>query len=147
MPLHSSHRLAPLVPGCPLLGNALEMAKDPIQFWVGAARKHGSVFRVRYPTAPGEMTVISGLAANEFATKHGHEVFTTREYYQKLTRETGTTNYICALDGDNHAYFRSVVKPAPRSRRSLCPGHDPDGSREGRGFKRRCVYSRRRVSA
>src|SRR6516225_10895859 len=137
MPLHSSHRLAPLVPGWPLLGNALEMAKDPIQFWVGAARKHGSVFRVRYPTAPGEMTVISGLAANEFATKHGHEVFTTREYYQKLTRETGTTNYICALDGDNHAYFRSVVKPAlSREAESLCPGHDPDGSREGRGFKR-----------
>jgi cytochrome P450/CRP-like cAMP-binding protein len=112
MPLHSALRLPPLVPGWPILGNALELAKDPVHFWVEAARKYGSAFRVRYPTAPGEMTVLAGLAANEFATRHGHEVFTTREYYQKLTRETGTSNYICALDGEDHAYFRKVVKPA-----------------------------------
>ena len=66
------------------------------------------------------MTVLAGLAANEFAACHGHEVFTTREYYQRLTRETGTKNYICALDGEDHAYFRNVVKPA-LSREAAAP--------------------------
>jgi cytochrome P450/CRP-like cAMP-binding protein len=105
--------LPPLVPGWPVLGNALEMAADPVQFWVNAARKYGPAYRVRYPTAPsGEMTVLAGLEANEFATRHGHEVFTTEQYYAKLSRETGTKNYICALDGEPHTFYRKVVKPA-----------------------------------
>jgi cytochrome P450/CRP-like cAMP-binding protein len=106
-------KVPPLVPGWPVLGNALEMAADPVQFWVTTARKYGHAYRVRYPTAPsGEMTVLAGLEANEFATRHGHEAFTTRQYYAKLTRETGTKNYLCALDGDLHAFYRKVVKPA-----------------------------------
>src|SRR5690242_19947611 len=109
----SAKKLPPLIPGWPILGNAIEMAADPVQFWVHAERKYGPAYRVRYPTAPsGEMMVMAGLQANEFATRHGHEVFTTSQYYEKLTRETGTKNYICALDGDLHTFYRKVVKPS-----------------------------------
>lgn len=66
------------------------------------------------------MTVLAGLKANELATRHGHEVFTTSQYYEKLTRETGTKNYICALDGDPHSFYRKVVKPA-LSREATAP--------------------------
>jgi cytochrome P450 len=38
----------------------------------------------------------------------------------RLTRETGTDNYICALDGASHAYFRRVMKPA-LSREAAAP--------------------------
>jgi len=96
-----------------LIGNAIELAADPVQFWVQTAKKFGPAYRVRYPTAfNGEMTVLAGIEANRFAAHYGHEVFTTKQYYQRLTRETGTDNYICALDGAPHAYFRSVMKPA-----------------------------------
>ena len=121
MQTRSAARLPPLVPGWPILGNAIEIAADPVQFWVKAARKYGPAYRVRYPTAlNGEMTVLAGITANQFASRHGHEVFTTRQYYQRLTHETGTDNYICALDGDPHAYFRKVMKPA-LSREAAAP--------------------------
>jgi len=117
----TSRMLPPLVPGWPVLGNALDMAADPAQFFVHAAERYGPAYRIRYPTAPsGEMTVLAGLKANELATRHGHEVFTTSQYYEKLTQETGTKNYICALDGDLHSYYRKVVKPA-LSREATAP--------------------------
>ena len=48
----STVKLPPLVPGWPLIGNTIEVAAEPIQFWVDAANKYGPAYRVRYPTAP-----------------------------------------------------------------------------------------------
>lgn len=111
----------PQVPGLPLLGNALALARDPVRFWLEAAQSHGSAFRVRIPTAPqGEITVLCGLEANLLAARRGHELFTARPYYRKLTRETGTDNYICALDGPDHRHYRRAVGPA-LSREALAP--------------------------
>jgi hypothetical protein len=74
-----TERLPPLVPGWPLIGNAIELAADPVQFWVQAAKKYGPAYRVKYPTAfNGEMTVLAGIEANRFASHYGHEVFTTK---------------------------------------------------------------------
>jgi cytochrome P450/CRP-like cAMP-binding protein len=112
-------RLPPLVPGSPLVGNAIDIAADPVQFWVNSARKHGPAYRVRYPTAPsGEVTVLAGIEANEFATLHGHEIFATEPYYSKLTHDT--YNYICTLDGDPRISCRNVFRPA-LSREATAP--------------------------
>src|SRR5687768_986128 len=93
----------PLVRGLPLLGSALDLAKSPAGFLVDAYRKYGPVFRVRIPTAPtGEVTFLAGIEANLFAARHGTEVFTTKEYYHHLVRETGTDHYLSALDGPAH---------------------------------------------
>jgi cytochrome P450/CRP-like cAMP-binding protein len=111
----------PLVPGWPLIGNAIELAKKPAMFWVEAAETYGPAYRVRFPTAPGgELTLLAGLEANRFASRHGHEVFTTKEYYHRLVRETGTPNYICALDGPDHTHFRREMKTA-FSREAMSP--------------------------
>lgn len=102
-----SDRRAPLVPGLPFLGNALQLAKDPGQFWVRAAAEHGTMFRVRYPTAPtGELHVLAGRDANRLAKTEGRRIFVTRPYYERLVEQTGTPDYICALDGDRHRHFR-----------------------------------------
>jgi CRP-like cAMP-binding protein/cytochrome P450 len=117
--IHTSE-LPPLVPGWPLIGNTLDLAAEPIQFWVNAARKYGPAYRVRYPTAPnGEMIVLAGLEANRLATRQGH-LFSNSQYFHRLSAETGTDNYMCAMDGEDHAYFRKVMKPA-LSRETLTP--------------------------
>jgi hypothetical protein len=66
-------RLPPLIPGWPVIGNSIELAAEPIQFWVNGARQYGSAYRVRYPTAPnGEMIVLAGLEANRLASRQSH---------------------------------------------------------------------------
>ena len=113
-------KLPPLVPGYPLIGNSIELAAEPIQFWVQAAQKYGPAYRVRYPTAPnGEMIVLAGLEANRIATRQGH-LFSNRQYFHRLAKETGTENYMCTMDGADHAHFRKVMKPA-LSREILTP--------------------------
>jgi cytochrome P450/CRP-like cAMP-binding protein len=103
----------PLVSGLPVLGNALQLARDPGQFWVRAARRYGHVFRVRWPTAPaGEMYAICGREANLLAQREGRDLFVTRPYYRHLCREVGTDDYMCALDGDRHRHFRRAMAPA-----------------------------------
>lgn len=39
--------LPPLVPGLPLLGNARDMAGNPLPFLVAAYKHYGPIFRVR----------------------------------------------------------------------------------------------------
>jgi cytochrome P450/CRP-like cAMP-binding protein len=113
-------QLPPLVPGWPVIGNSIELAAEPIQFWVEAAHKYGPAYRVRYPTAPnGEMIVLAGLEANRLATRQGH-LFSNRQYFHRLAKETGTDNYMCTLDGEDHAHLRKVMKPA-LSRETLTP--------------------------
>src|SRR6516162_755095 len=113
-------QLPPLVPGWPIIGNSIELGADHIQFWVDAARKYGSAYRVRYPTAPnGEMIVLAGLEANRLATRQGH-LFSNREYFHRLAAEAGTENYMCAMDGEDHTHVRKVMKPA-LSREILTP--------------------------
>ncbi len=103
-----------------MIGNSIELAAEPVQFWVQAAQKYGCAYRVRYPTAPdGEMIVLAGLEANRIATRQGH-LFSNRQYFHRLAKETGTENYMCTMDGADHAHFRKVMKPA-LSREILSP--------------------------
>jgi hypothetical protein len=43
-----------------------------------------------------------------------------RQYFHRLAEETGTDNYLCTMDGQDHTYFRKVMKPA-LSREALAP--------------------------
>src|ERR1051326_3465574 len=108
----AASKLPPLIPGWPVIGNSLELAAEPVQFWGDCARKYGPAYRVRYPTAPnGEMTVLAGLDANRLAVRQGY-LFSNRPYFQRLAKEAGTANYMGALAGEEHAHFRKVMKPA-----------------------------------
>jgi cytochrome P450/CRP-like cAMP-binding protein len=111
----------PLVPGLPLLGSVMELMREPCRFWVDAARAHGEAYRVRYPTAAGgELFVLAGLEANRLAAREGHTLFTTKEYYHRLVEETGTSDYLCALDGPRHAHMKRSTKAA-LSREAAAP--------------------------
>jgi CRP-like cAMP-binding protein/cytochrome P450 len=115
----SSEKRPPLVAGWPVIGNVLDIAADPIQFWVNAAKKYGPVYRVRYPTAPAEMTVLAGIEANRLASRET-QLFSNREFFHRFIEETGTDNYLSVTDGEKHTYFRKMIKPA-FSREVLAP--------------------------
>ena len=39
--------LPPIVPGLPILGNALDLSQDVLQFLIKGYRQHGPIFRIR----------------------------------------------------------------------------------------------------
>ncbi len=104
-------RQPPTVRGLPLLGNAMDMRKDTIKFFFEAYKQHGPVFRINVPTAQdGPITVLAGPKANLFAAHHGHRYLSTQRYFQKVARESGTPNYLPALEGNPHSHMRKCVK-------------------------------------
>lgn len=54
---------APLVPGLPVLGSAIELLRDPYRWWAAQYRRFGPVFRLRIPTG-GMWTALAGRPRN-----------------------------------------------------------------------------------
>jgi cytochrome P450 len=99
----------PVVKGSPIVGNALEMAKDPAQFFVNAYRKYGPVFRVKLFNR--SYAVIAGVeAANFMTTREGRESLRSKEFWQGLVDEYGASRTLTGEDGEIHAQLRNVMK-------------------------------------
>jgi cytochrome P450 len=99
----------PVVPGSPIVGNALEMAKDPAAFFVNCYRKHGPVFRIKLFSQA--YTVIAGVeAANFMTTREGRESLRSKEFWQGLVDEYGASRTITGEDGASHAELRNIMK-------------------------------------
>ncbi|WP_422773365.1 cytochrome P450 [Plantactinospora sp. WMMC1484] len=75
----------PVVPGLPLLGNALRMMGDVQGFLVDTHRRMGPVFRVR--ALNQAFVIMAGERANQFLLKQGDEVLTSEEAFGGLNRE------------------------------------------------------------
>src|SRR4051812_37507223 len=91
--------LPPLVPGLPILGNALPMAGNPLQYFVEQYRRYGPIFRIKVLNKP--YTVLGGLEANRFLIS-GNEVFSSHEALSGMGRELGTEKLLLAMDGPEH---------------------------------------------
>jgi cytochrome P450 len=99
----------PLVSGIPVIGNVLQMAKDPAQFFVECYRRHGPVFRIR--VFNHTYTVLAGAEAATFmGTRQGKDSLRSREFWQGLMDEFGSTRMLTAEDGETHAKLRSVMR-------------------------------------
>jgi cytochrome P450 len=102
-------RETPTVPGLPLLGNVLDMAKDPAKFFVDCYRKYGPVFRVKM--LGQKYTVIAGVeAANFMGTREGKESLRSREFWEGLVNEYGATRILTSEDGEVHKQLRDVMR-------------------------------------
>jgi cytochrome P450 len=99
------------VRGIPLIGNTLEMAKDPAKFFVRAYREYGPVFKV---TMMGnEYTAIAGAEAATFmGTREGRECLRSKEFWQGLVDEYGASKTLTGCDGEVHNRLRSVFRTA-----------------------------------
>lgn len=99
----------PKVPGPPLIGNTLGMARDPAKFFVDCYRKHGPVFRIS--VMGHQYTVIAGAEAATFmGTREGRESLRSKEFWQGLVKEYGANRTLTGEDGESHKELRSIMK-------------------------------------
>jgi len=99
----------PMVPGLPVVGSILGMAKDPAQFFVDCYRKYGPVFRVKI--LGSTYTAIAGVeAANFMGTREGRECLRSKEFWEGLVREYGATRSLTGEDGESHKELRDVMR-------------------------------------
>ena len=103
-------REAPLLPGLPLLGNALAANEDPCRFFAKGYTALGPVFRVSYPGRV--LIVLAGLEANERFARDGGRLFDAAATYARVTRELGTSELPNAVDGEAHADLRGLLAPS-----------------------------------
>ena len=102
-------RQTPTVPGLPILGNVLDMAKDPAKFFVDCYRKFGPVFNVKL--LGQKYKVIAGVeAANFMGTKEGKDSLRSREFWEGLVNEYGATRILTSEDGEVHKQLRDVMR-------------------------------------
>ncbi|MET7399401.1 cytochrome P450 [Dactylosporangium sp. NPDC005572] len=99
----------PLVPGLPVVGNALEMSRDPAAFFARAYREHGPVYRMRLLNRT--YTVLAGAEAAAFmGSRAGRENLRSKEYWQDFLDEYGGTRTILGEDGDSHKELREIMR-------------------------------------
>jgi cytochrome P450 len=97
------------VPGVPILGNILGMAKDPAKFFLDCYRKYGPVFRINI--LGNKYTVIAGAeAANFMGRREGKDCLRSKEFWQGLVEEYGATQTLTGVDGEVHAKLRAVMR-------------------------------------
>jgi cytochrome P450 len=102
-------REIPMVRGLPILGNVLEMARDPARFFHRCYREYGPVYRFRM--LGRTCTVLAGpQAAHWMGTKEGKECLRSKEFWQGLIHEYGATQSLPGLDGERHKQLRDVLR-------------------------------------
>ena len=93
----------------PIIGNTLEMAKDPARFFFDCYRKYGPVFRVN--VLGRTHTVIAGAeAANFMGTREGREALRSKEFWEGLVDEYGAERTLTGEDGEMHLRLRAIMK-------------------------------------
>lgn len=102
-------RETPVIPGLPLIGSLLGMAKDPAQFFVDSYRKYGAVSRLSI--LGQKYVLISGIeAANFMGTREGRDCLRSKEFWQGLVSEYGATRVLTGEDGDSHKELRDIMR-------------------------------------
>lgn len=97
------------VRGIPLIGNTLDMAKDPARFFVRCYREYGPAFRVNLLGT--SYTVLAGAeAANFMGTREGRECLRSKEFWDGLVNEYGATQTLTGVDGELHNKLRTVMR-------------------------------------
>ena len=97
------------VSGLPIVGNALQMAKDPGRFFYDCYRKYGPVFRLKVMS--NVYTVLAGTEAATFmGTREGRDSLRSKEFWQGLVDEWGAKRTLTGEDGETHQKLRAVMK-------------------------------------
>lgn len=99
----------PQVPGLPLLGNVLDMAKGPADFFVHCYRTYGPVCRMSI--LGQKYVLISGVeAANFMGTRAGKDSLRSKEFWQGLCGEYGANRMLTGEDGESHKQLRDIMR-------------------------------------
>ncbi|WP_197519723.1 cytochrome P450 [Pseudonocardia sp. HH130630-07] len=99
----------PVVRGLPVVGSALEMARDPLAVFLRGYATHGPVFRVR--ALHRTLTVLAGPElARWMGSREGRANLRSREVWQGLVDEYGATKTLTGVDGPEHRRLREVMR-------------------------------------
>ncbi|ALW88464.1 cytochrome P450 [Deinococcus actinosclerus] len=107
LPLPSSPRVIPTVPGPPVIGSVTQLFPHRLRaFLTGAYREHGPVFNV---TGLGRtFTVLAGPEANVWAMKESSRVLRSLEAWRPNDQAFGVQRSLISVDGPEHRAFRRV---------------------------------------
>jgi len=98
----------PMAKGLPLIGNVLDMARDPSDFFVRSYHELGPIFQIRIFN--NAYTVLAGPKANLFLSRQGSDHLRSREFWQGLVDEFGGEKALVSTDGEIHSRLRKVMK-------------------------------------
>lgn len=99
----------PKARGLPLLGNTLDMARGPAEFFVQLYRDYGPVSRIS--VLGNRYTVIAGPeAANFVGSREGKDCLRSKEFWQGLVEEYGATRTLTGEDGESHKELRNIMR-------------------------------------
>ncbi|WP_420427168.1 cytochrome P450 [Algiphilus sp.] len=99
----------PRARGLPLLGNTLDMARGPAEFFVKLYREYGPVSKIS--VLGNSYTVIAGPeAANFVGSREGKDCLRSKEFWQGLVEEYGATRTLTGEDGESHKELRNIMR-------------------------------------
>jgi len=97
--------------GLPLLGNALQMGRDPGQFFYQAYRDHGAVFKTQ--VMGNRWLALAGPEAAKFmGSAEGKTCLRSQEVWGGVKTEFGAKYNLVAEDGDIHKKLRKAFQPS-----------------------------------
>ena len=97
----------PVVPGLPVLGNAIGMAGDVRVFLAQCYRTYGPIFRVS--ALSHRFIVMVGPEANAFLTKISGTHIRSHEPYQDFGLAAGAHRVMLNMDGPEHLRMRKLL--------------------------------------
>ena len=99
----------PVAKGLPLLGNTLEMIKDPASMFVRCYRDYGPVYQVK--VFGRKSYVIAGVEAAQFmSTKAGRDGLRSKEFWKDFVDHYGASKSLTQVDGEDHRRLRAVMR-------------------------------------
>jgi len=97
--------------GLPLLGNALQMGKDPAEFFYQSYRHHGPVFQTQ--VMGNKWLALAGPEAAKFmGSAEGKECLRSKEVWTGVSQEFGAKHTLVAEDGPIHKKLRKAFQPS-----------------------------------
>ena len=102
-------KVIPNVGGLPLIGNTLEMARDPAAFFVRCYRDFGPVYRVN--VFGQKRIVIAGPEAGKFMNSKAARLgLRSKEFWQGLVDHHGASKTLTGIDGEDHQKMRAIMR-------------------------------------
>lgn len=100
---------APVVKGLPLLGSALDAAKNIQTFLTEQYLKLGPVFELRLMHR--RVLVLAGPEANQFVTRRGHLHLTSYQAFRGFADSFRANRLVLSMDGPEHLRMRKALAP------------------------------------
>jgi len=105
---HNNRPLPTMIPGIPVLGSALPMFKDPLEFMCDSYRNFGPIYRFR--AFDQVFTVLSGPEANQFLTKADESYLTVKKVYAGVSYGMNSQHFLLNEDGEKHRELRKILR-------------------------------------